>query len=115
MYSSMRLSRQQFLERRRRLLGLWRYAGPGLIAAILDLGIYLWITAPMLINPFAVGDQLASGEMEPELMSVSALMLPVVVLLLLGLLLLLVLFAYVAFSNERRYLRILDSHMNDKE
>ena len=78
-----------------------------IIAAVLLLAAWLWITRPLLINPFAVLSALESGTVEPTMMVLMAGLLPAVTLACLFVLLCTLLLVFAAFANERRHLEII--------
>ena len=63
---------------------------------------------PLLANPVIVLSRLEDDSIPVSTMALSAAMVPILVLLCLLLTLALVLFAFVAFAHERRYLAIIE-------
>lgn len=104
---------RRFLSRRERLVAAWRFAGPALLALSIGLGAWLFWFRPLLANPFVVTGGLVRGEVAASTVALMAGLLPVVVLTCLVLTVAVVLFAYAAFSNERRYLEILRREARD--
>ncbi len=99
---------QAFVDRRRRLLSLWPYAGSGLVAGMLGFALWLWFSAPLMINPLATVAALKSGSLEESTLAVIAVMLPILLLAMLGAFLVVVGLFFAAFRNERRLLELLD-------
>ncbi len=99
---------QQFVDQRRRLLALWPYAGGGLIAGLLGFAVWLWLAAPMMINPWATVAALKEGSLEETTLYVMAVMLPILMLACLGAFVVLVSLLFVAFRNERKLIEMLE-------
>lgn len=97
-----------FLEKRKTLVRSWKYLGPLLLVFILGLAAYVYLTAPMLINPYEVMEALRSGAIEQSTIEIMAVLLPITFLMVCFLLIVLVLVMYMAFANERKYLEILE-------
>ncbi|MGB5277839.1 MAG: hypothetical protein WBP02_11775 [Gammaproteobacteria bacterium] len=108
--TNMSLSRQQidFLTRRRSLLQAWRYLGLLMFIAITCLVLFLLASAPLLINPFEVIARLESASIEPASLEMMAVLVPILCILICSILMLVVAMVYAAFSNEKKYLDILD-------
>jgi len=96
-----------WLERRRRLTRTWTPVGVLLVLLLLGGAALAARTAPLLFNPLAVTARLRDGRMDPRTLELMAAMLPVVMLMCLAIALAVLAFAFVAFRNERRYLRIM--------
>jgi len=103
----LRDEEQRFIRKRSRLLEAWRYVGVILLIVLLGLGIWLFLSKPMLGNPFAVMSRLQSGSISQSTLFLMAGMLPIVVLMCIGLSVAVVLSAYAAFSNEKKYISII--------
>jgi ABC-type transport system involved in multi-copper enzyme maturation permease subunit len=104
---------QRFLAKRARLVKTWRYAGAILIAMLIGLGIWLFFSKPLLANPFVVLTRLKSDSIPESTMALMAGILPVVVLMCIFLAITIVLFAFLAFSNEKKYLTLIQRESND--
>jgi hypothetical protein len=100
---------QRFLARRRRLTRFWPLGGTALLAMVLALLIGLYLRVPLLVDPFAVAEQLHAGSIEEATLLLMAALLPLLSLACFLLLVALILFMFAAFANERRYLRAIDS------
>ncbi|MFO7665716.1 MAG: hypothetical protein R6V76_03775 [Desulfobacterales bacterium] len=98
---------QRFLVKRIRLVQTWRYVGAILLAMLVGLGMWLFLSKPLLANPFVVVTRLKSDAIPEATMVLMAAMLPVVVLTCIALAVAVVLFAFAAFSNEKKYLQII--------
>lgn len=105
----MRLSEEdlRFLAKRARLVQAWRYVGAILLAMIVGLGMWLFLSKPLLANPFTVMERLQSNAIAESTIALMAGMLPIVVLMCIALAVAVVLFAFAAFSNEKKYLAII--------
>ncbi|MGH8629699.1 MAG: hypothetical protein ACREU7_02895 [Burkholderiales bacterium] len=60
------------------------------------------------MNPYAMMERIREGSIEPGTLQLLAGLLPVAVLSTLALVGAMVAFAFAAFSNEKRHLRIID-------
>lgn len=98
-----------FLAKRKRMTRSWPLMGSLLLVVLVALVAWLFYQAPTFVNPFAVMSRLESNAIEQSTLGIMAGMLPVVVLLCFLVLFMLVLFAFAAFSNERKLIRIIDS------
>ncbi len=99
---------QNFLKKRRLLIKLWVYAGPALLLGIGVFAYLLSIQTPYLINPLQVGCELQSGQISQTTLETMALLLPMMGLIIFFLMVVLVIMVYVALSNEKKYLAMLD-------
>jgi len=104
---------RRFLLKRKWFVRTWRYAGLILIFAISGISLWLYIKSPLLINPFEVASQIESGTLKESTLTIMALITPIMVLTCLLLLMIIIIFAFVAFSNERKYLRIIESLLQE--
>jgi hypothetical protein len=98
---------QRFLAKRSKLVRIWPYVGAVLLAMLIGLGMWLFWSKPLLANPLVVVTRLKSDSIAESTMVLMAGMLPVVVLMCIGLTVTVVLFAFAAFSNEKKYLAII--------
>lgn len=97
-----------FIEKRRRLTRLWPVVSGALLIAILSFVGWLFWVNPLLVNPWAVIARLQAHSLPESTLSVMAFMLPVAMLLCIAILCILLLLAFLAVSNERRHLAIID-------
>ena len=106
----MTLSQKQmnFLEKRRQLLKVWTYAGPSMLLLIIVLVVFLKINTPWLIDPFEVISRLEEGSVETSSLEMMAVLLPVMSCLVCFLLAAFVFLMYLVFTNEKKYLEILN-------
>ncbi len=98
---------QRFVAKRARLARTWPYVGAILLVMVVGLGGWLLWSKPLLANPFEVLSRLSSGTVPAPTMELMAGLLPVVVQLCLVLAGTTVLFVFAAFSNEKKYLRMI--------
>lgn len=82
--------------------------GPVTLLVWLGLVFYLWAIAPFPVNPQAVAAGVASGTIQASTLETMAILLPVIVALVCLLMVAIVALIYAAFSNERRYLEIIE-------
>lgn len=101
----------RFLVRRRNLVRAWPFAGAFLICLIIGLGVWLFLTRPLLANPFAVLSMLRSDSIPTSTLALMAGLLPIAVLMCLALAVAVVLFAFASFVNEKKYLTMLQRIM----
>lgn len=97
-----------FLQRRRKLAKSWNLVGMLLLLVLIGVGATIFMRVPLLANPMYVAGHVKAGTLETSTMELSAVLLPIVFLLCLGVVAVVVLFAYAMFSNERRYLAIIE-------
>ena len=111
----MQLSDEErhFLVKRARLVRAWRYVGSILLAVLLGLAIWLFLTIPLLANPLVVMARLKSDSISESTLTLMAGMLPIVVLMCLVLAVTAVLFVFAAFSNEKKYLKIIQRNSHE--
>lgn len=105
----MKLSYEEqcFVAKRARLMRTWRYVGAILLAMITGLGVWLFLTKPLLTDPVMVMTRLKSHSIPESTMALMAAMLPVVSLMCIILTVIATLFVFAAFSNEKKYLTII--------
>lgn len=99
---------RRFLARRTRFLNSWRYVGSALLLVLAAFAGALFWFVPLLANPFAVLARLNGNSIPESSMALSTALLPVVVLICLFLAAAVVLLGFAAFSNERKYLAIIE-------
>jgi hypothetical protein len=99
---------QRFLTKRARLVRTWPVVGAVLLTLLIALGLWLFLSRPMLANPFVVFARLESGSVPESQLVLMAAMLPVVVLLCIFVAITVVLFAFAVFSTEKRYLKLIE-------
>jgi hypothetical protein len=102
----------RFLVRRRRLVRAWPFAGAFLICMIIGLGVWLFLTRPLLANPFAVLSMLRGDSIPASTLALMAGLLPIAVLMCLTLAIAIVLFTFASFFNERKYLTMVQRIMD---
>jgi hypothetical protein len=98
-----------FIARRSRFVRTWPLAGGFLVIALGALVVWLWITRPLMTNPFALARALEAGALPESTLYLLTAMLPVMTLACFGVVGALLVFAFVTFARESRYLRIVES------
>lgn len=88
-----------FLDRRRKLLRIWPFARPLLLASVGILAAWLLWKTPLLINPYAVLAQLQAGTMPDSTVALLACLVLTVAMLL---------FLFVALAYERKYMAMIN-------
>jgi hypothetical protein len=97
-----------FIEKRKKLLNAWPWAGGGLLVMLAGFTTWLWIRVPMMINPWAAMEAIGAGTMEATTLTLMAVMLPILVLAVMGVLAVVVTLLFVALSNERRLIAMIE-------
>lgn len=113
----MKLLNQQqnsYLEKRRKFVHLWHYVGPLLLIGILGFATYLFVNTPLLINPYEILSRLESHSIKQSSLEMMAVLLPIMFIVVCFLLIVLVAIMYAAFSNEKKYLEIVDEIKSTK-
>lgn len=98
---------QRFVQRRSTLLRTWRYVGAILLATLIGLGVWLYLSKPLLANPFIVMTRLKADSIPESTLTLMAAMLPVVTLACIAIAVIAIVFVYAAFANENKYLTII--------
>jgi hypothetical protein len=106
---------RKYVEGRRRLVARWNVVGWSLIAAIAAVLGFLFLTSPLLVNPFEVLARVGTGSLPAPTLDLMAVMLPVVFLGCIMLLVVLVIFQFAAIANERRLIAIIDDLLRHGE
>jgi hypothetical protein len=104
----MAVSDAEFIGKRRKFVKSGRIIFSFGLALVLGFGIWLYFRQPRLINFVEVARQLEDGSLDQLTVELMAVMLPIAMLMCLVLLAGVVMLSWVALSNERRYLRIID-------
>jgi len=102
-----------FVEKRRPLVRRWGVVGWSLLAVIAAVLGFLFLTSPMLVDPFEVVAGVSTDSIPTARLQLMAIMLPVVFLGCFLLLVVLVIFQFAAMSNERRLIAIIDRILGD--
>ena len=97
----------RYLAKRRPLVRAWPIVGGILLCLLGGLLVWMFLRSPMLVNPFSVLARIEAGTLEIPMMNLMAGMLPLVMLICFILAFVLLLVLFTAFSNERRYLKII--------
>ncbi len=105
----MRLTADEirFLEKRARFVQAWPMVGWILLCLIIGLGGFLFVFSPRLANPFLVLSELEGHSIPESSLSLMAALLPISVLMCLGLAVIIILFAFVAFRNEKQHIKVI--------
>ncbi len=98
----------KFIEKRRQLIGAWRYIGGLLSIVVAGSVIYLWLRVPLLGNPIETARRLEAGDVANATLLLSAVMLPLVVIMLFGLAAAFIAVVHRALAHERRHIAIID-------
>lgn len=105
----MELSNEEmrFVTNRRRFVQGWPVVGAILLGLVISLGVWLFLTKPLLANPFIVLSRLKSDSIPASTLTLMAGLLPIAVLMCMALVITIVLFAFASFTNEKKYLAMV--------
>jgi hypothetical protein len=98
---------ERFLKVRRRLLETWPMIGWSLLAVIVGYTVWLFLTQPLLVNPFIVTVKLRADALPVSTMVLMSGLLPLAMLSCIVLAGALVMMMFASMGNERRYQRII--------
>ena len=98
-----------FLKKRTRMVRSWPFFG--IMMILLELGLAGWLLwkHPLLVNPQVVLSKVRNGTLPDSTLSLMATFLPFVTIVCLVLLAMLILFAFLALSNEKRHIAIIQT------
>ncbi len=97
-----------FLEKRRKLIAAWSIAGPLSLLGLAAFFVWMYLSTPLLVNPFEVAERLESGAIDEPTLAIMSLLLPVMISLCFLVLVVIILCVYAAISNEKKYLQLID-------
>jgi hypothetical protein len=97
-----------FLKKRKRLIAIWNSIAVIMLIALVTIFSWIYIQVPYLANPLFVAEALKHNEIQESVMATSAITLPVVFITLFVTVGIFVLFGFAIFSNEKRYLSIIE-------
>ena len=97
----------EFVAKRRALSRRWNVVGWALIALIIAALGFLFVTSPMLVNPWETMARVRTDSISKSTLQLMAMLLPVVFLGSFLLLIVIVAFQFAAAANERRLIEIL--------
>ena len=103
-----------FLKKRSFFVRWWNVVGSVMLAVLVGMALWFFVTVPNFINPLHVIEQLKAGTIQQSSLVVMAAMLPIMVLGLFLVLCTVVGFGFAVFANERRYLRIIEQIRTEK-
>ena len=101
-------SELKWLAQRRTLLSLWPWTGGGMIAGLLGFATWLWLSVPLMINPWATVRAIEAGSVEDSTLTIMAVMLPILMLACLGLIVGIIVILFAVFGNERRLIALVE-------
>ncbi|HRZ83215.1 MAG TPA: hypothetical protein P5069_12205 [Candidatus Hydrogenedentes bacterium] len=99
---------RRHVEKRRRIVRAFPIAGGGLLLLLSATEGWLLSTKPLFANPLHVAERVRADTLAPGTQALMAAMLPVMVQLCMLLALAVVVFAFAAWSNERKCLELID-------
>lgn len=105
----MRLSNKesQFIIQRTKLIQTWHPVGIFILVVLLAFCGWLFAVNPLLINPFIVIFRLKNDSIPFPTLTLMASFLPIAVLMCFFLVFIIILFLFVSFANEKKYLNII--------
>ncbi len=93
---------------------MWRYVGPMLLLGTTGLAVWVFVTAPLLIDPFAVFSRIEAGTIQQSTLAMMASILPLTMILLFFLMVVIIGLMYAALSIEKKYLKIITEIQNEQ-
>ena len=102
-----------FLTRRKRLVAVWNSVAAVMLISLVGLFSWIFIRSPYLANPVFVAETLERNEMQASMMTMAALLLPIVFITLFVTVGIFILFGFVIFSNEKRYISMIERLLDD--
>lgn len=106
---------KKFLKTRRRFASLWNLAALFLFALIGITAVWMYGRNRHLIDPFYMIKQLQTETISKPTIELMAVMMPLATLACIMIVIMVVILGFGIFANERRYMRIIDSLISDKE
>ena len=103
-----------FLNKRKRLVATGTFV-LGLILVFLCAGfVYMFISSPYIANPLHVADAIKQNSIDNSTMIMATILLPIIVIALFVMVVIFVLFGFSIFSNEKRYLSMIEKLQNNQ-
>ena len=103
-----------FLNKRKRLVATGAFV-LGLILVFLCAGfVYMFISSPYMANPLYVAEAIKQNSIENSTMIMATILLPIIVIVLFVVVVVFVLFVFSIFSNEKRYLSMIEKLQNNQ-
>ncbi len=105
----MRLTEDEgrFLRKRKKMVRAWPYAGGVMLVLIIGIMVQMFITQPIMLNPFIVMEQVNEGLIETGTLHMMAMMVPVMFLLCFSLVIIAVILGFSVIQIEKRYIGII--------
>ena len=98
---------KEFIRRRERLNNLWPYVAVFLIVAIGGLFWWLLQTAPQLVNPYYVVDQVKANKLPQTTLSLMAVLCPLFAILSFMLLIIIIVYGWGWMAMEKKYIKLV--------
>lgn len=105
---------QRFLAKRRPFVRAWPVVGTLILVVVFALSAYLFWASPRLMNPYAALQRVQEKRFPTEHM-VPTVLLPCVMVMFVSMFMIFVLFLFVSFGNEKKYLEIIDQLQQPSE
>jgi len=105
----------EFIKKRSFFVRWWNVVGSIMLFVLGGMAVWFFVRVPNFINPLHVIEQLKLGTLPQSSLVVMAGMLPIVVLGLLLVCVAVIIFIFAFFSNERRYLAIIERMRQETE
>ncbi|MFC2091547.1 hypothetical protein ACFLTD_02110 [Elusimicrobiota bacterium] len=106
-------TQKSFIEKRKKLIKAWPFAGYAMLTVIGIFLIWQWIRIPIMVNPVEIISRINSGVMEQSTLFLIAVMMPVLFVSCFFILAVMILFIFLSISNEKKYHRIIESLSSD--
>jgi len=97
-------SQSSYLEKRKRLLKSWQYVGPALLLAAIGLATWIFVTSPLLINPYDVTSRIESGTIGQSTLEMMTTLFPLITIFLFLPVFVVIGIMHAAPGKEKRYL-----------
>jgi hypothetical protein len=96
-----------FVDTRWRLVRSWPVVCSACLVLLLGFSAWLWLTRPLMINPWAAMAGLESGAIPDATLALMAAMVPVLMLMYLFVLVAGIILSLSVVANERRHIEII--------
>ncbi|MCL4219617.1 MAG: hypothetical protein KJ052_21770 [Candidatus Hydrogenedentes bacterium] len=99
----------QFLSRRKHFADTWNRVGISMLVLLAGCLGWLFWRSPYLANPVFVLGEIEGAGIAKSTLDLSAIMLPIMTLTCFAVLFIVILFGFVVFRVERRYMAIIET------
>ncbi len=106
-----------FLKKRKRLVAMWNTVAVVILTALVTLFSWIFVQSPYFANPLYVIESIKQNsidEIDESVMITATILLPIVVMVLFITITIFIVIGFSIFSNEKRYLSMIDHLLNEK-